>query len=251
MGEDRQGHNYLTRGAAWIRNCAGDYRRVIEFLQARGLIPASPAAGMLSSLRKLHAATHGLILWRFCIRGLRPHAAVFLDEVASDALQIIPQALGGYRKPTVLLIRSAVENVVRHLFFSDHPVEFERANSARKWYPQVSELFDYLARHPIFEPLEPRFDGVKRLRRVYDDLSAEIHGRTVRHMETRRALAEIRFDQAVFEAQVAHVLRAAEATNFLLLSFHQARVRRLPADMRTILLGPISRKGRRVLAGVA
>ena len=65
---------------------------------------------MVRIARTIHGNTYSLILWRFRLRGLPEHAKVFIEEIASDALQILPQIMMGYSKTAKLLIRGISEN---------------------------------------------------------------------------------------------------------------------------------------------
>src|SRR5580700_3028951 len=125
-----------------------DFNGVMEFFKSRGIVSASPPVQLVSEAKKLHRATFSLLLWRFRLKHLPEHSRVFVEEIASDALQILPQALMGYGKTTKLLTRGVVENTFRHLYFSDHPVEFARMNLERKWYLGIEELVEYLLAHP-------------------------------------------------------------------------------------------------------
>src|SRR5437868_8745607 len=131
-----------------IQSVADDFSLVIEFLKARGIVPANPTASLVSNARRVHHATYSLILWRFRLKNLPEHGKVFVEEIASDALQVLPQVLMGYGKTAKLLIRGIVENTLRHLYFSDHPVEFARMNRDAKWYVRMDDLFDHIKGHP-------------------------------------------------------------------------------------------------------
>ena len=133
---------------AVIPSVARDLTGVIKFLQSIHLIPASPSQEVKTAVKRLHRATYSLILWRFRLVGIQPHARPFIEEIASDALQILPHALAGYIKTPSLLTRGIIENTLRYLYFSDHPVEFQKMNSEKKWYLETKDLFEYAASHP-------------------------------------------------------------------------------------------------------
>ncbi len=239
-----------ARGLGPAPRSEKDFKEVVAFLRSKGIMPQAGSRDRLASARKMHAATYSLILWRFRIMGLPERARVFLHEIASDALQVLPQALMGYRKTTTLLIRSIAENVLRHIYFADHPVEFERANREKRWYLGALGLFEYLRHHPKFVEAERNFDGISRLKTLYDELSAGVHGRKVTHLEMRRSLRGIVFEQEQFDGQVKLIWRCAEASNFLLLVFHNHRVTRFPKQSQQIILRTIPPKARRVWRGL-
>src|SRR5208337_5661046 len=113
---------------------AADFASAISFLTHQGIIPATTPAKFQENAKRIHRATFSLILWRFRLKRIPQHGKVFVEEIASDALQILPQALMGYGKTAKLLTRGIIENTLRHLYFSDHPIEFARMNREAKWY---------------------------------------------------------------------------------------------------------------------
>src|ERR1700678_1705829 len=127
-----------------------DFAEVLELLQQRGIAPASPSAEFLRIAKVIHENTYSLILWRFRLPHLPEHSKVFVEEIASDALQVLPQVLMGYSKTAKLLIRGISENVLRHIYFSDHPIEFGRMNREKKWFMTQDQLCDYAKNHPAF-----------------------------------------------------------------------------------------------------
>lgn len=222
-----------------------DFDEVVAFLKKRHLLVSEPTGTFLSTLRRMHSRSYSLLVWRFRCTGLPPRAKFFLDEIASDTIQIIPQALMGYRKPVYLLIRGSIENMLRHIYFSDHEVEFIRTNEEKKWYLSVEDLFEYSRMHPVLRVAEKRFDAINRLRTLYDDLSVGIHGRKVEHLEFRKALADIRFDLDEFKKQQTFLERCSESGNFLLSVFNRSRYRSFPNETKSVISASMSAAARR------
>ncbi len=127
---------------------ASDFANVLVLLQERGIAPTSPSAEFVKIAKGIYENTYSLVLWRFRLLGLPEHAKVFVEEIASDALQFLPQVLMGYSKTAKLLIRGISENALRHIYFSDHPIEFARMNRERKWFLTQEQLYDYARNHP-------------------------------------------------------------------------------------------------------
>jgi len=223
-----------------------DFVELVPFLQTQGIIPSNPDALLIRVAKNIHVHTYSMILWRFRLKKLPMHGRVFIDEIASDALQILPQVLLGYGKTATLLTRGILENTLRHLYFSDHPVEFARMNRDIRWYMTVDSLLEYLRNHPIFIDSEPQFDAINRMSSLYHDLSAGIHGRTVRDLETRIALKDIAYDQDAAERHAKHVQRCAEATNFLIGLFHREQMTSFSTIDRRIILRTLPIKARQV-----
>jgi putative alpha-1,2-mannosidase len=169
-----------------------------------------------------------------------------VEEIASDALQVLPQVLMGYSKTAKLLIRGIAENTLRHVYFSDHPVEFDRMNREKKWFLSFEQLCEYAKNHPKFWQLESLFDSVNRTSTVYSELSAGVHGRTVRDLEMRVALQRIAYDQAIANFDAELLRRCTEAVNFLLAIFHRDQVRKFQAEDRRIILRTLVPRARQL-----
>jgi hypothetical protein len=234
-----------------ITSISRDFQSVIGFFAGRSLVPDNLTPMALSVGRDLHATTYSLLLWRFRLKGLRDCGRVFVQELASDALQILPQALMGYTKTTKLLTRGLIENALRHVYFADHPIEFQRMNADPKWYVPMSELREYALRHPLFEETEPRFPAVANLNRLYGELSGGVHGSRVDDLEMRVALNKIALSEAVLRAQTKSVRQTAESVNFLLATFHNLQFRRLQTEDRRAVLQTLTRRAKKALAEVS
>jgi hypothetical protein len=229
-----------------IPSVSDDFSQVLQLLKARGLVPARPSAEMVSTARAIHAGTYSLILWRFRLRGLPDHARVFIEEIASDALQILPQVMSGFNKTTKLLIRGILENILRHIYFSDHPIEFERMNREKKWFMTIEQLCEYAKVHPIFLRTEQKFDAIGQISSLYSQLSAGVHGRTVRDLEMRIALQKIVYEQGVAAEHAESLRKCVEAANFVLGMFHREKVRAFQAEDRRIILHTMPARARQV-----
>jgi len=142
----------------------------------------------------------------------------------------------GYSKTASLLTRGIIENVLRHIYFTDHLIEFGRMNKGPKWYLSMEDLFSYAKNHPDFERTEPRFDAIAKLATLYGDLSASVHGRAVKDLETRIALGRIKYEDDIGTKHVDAVKKCAEAVNFLLAIFHREKVHKFQAEDKRIIL---------------
>ncbi len=152
----------------------------------------------------------------------------------------------GYGKTAKLLTRGIVENTLRHLYFSDHPIEFAKMNREAKWYMGTDELLDYLKDHPAFLETEKKFDAICRLGTLHGELSAGIHGRQVRDLEMRAALGKITYSDGIAGREAMLIERCAAASNFLLAVFHRQKVARFEAEDRRILLRTMPARARQV-----
>jgi hypothetical protein len=229
-----------------ILSVTADFKSVVDFLTGAGIVEKPLRSNLAVNARKTHAATYSLILWRFRLRRLPARGQVFIDEIASDALQILPQIMMGYGKTVTLLTRGIIENTLRHIYFMDHPVEFDRMNCDKKWFLPIKELFEYTKMLPPFTETEQRFDAINQLSSLYSELSAGVHGRTVQDLETRIALAKIRYNDSAGSKHATATQRCAAAANFLLAMFHRTRFRKFQEEDRRIVLRVMPARAREI-----
>ncbi len=233
-----------------LRQVDADFADVVTYLQKRGLIPPHPSSVFLVQLRQFHRSLYSLAWWRFHLPSKAAHRRVFVQEIASDAFQILPQSLMGYNKTTLLLVRSVIENVLRHVYYYDHEVEFEKLNEEADWYFAVRDLFPYVLGHPKFRDYEKKYDAICRLKNLYHELSAHVHGMKAIHLEMRAGLRSIVPDQATMQEHAALLKRCAEAANFLLVVFHRKVFQPKPDEETAPVMSVIPSKARRVIAGI-
>lgn len=232
-----------------IVSVANDFSDVIALLKERGIVPPNPPAATIATARKIHGYTYSLILWRFRLRGLSEHSKVFIEEIASDAVQVLPQVLMGYSKTAKLLIRGIAENTLRHIYFSDHPIEFVRINREGKWYLTIEQLCEYAKGHPAFWKIERKFDAINQISSLYSELSAGVHGRAVRDLEMRVALEKLIYEEAMAAREAECLRRCTEASNFLLAIFHHQKLRsglQFQAEDRRIILRTMPSRARQI-----
>lgn len=227
-----------------IRSVESDFQAVISFLKGRGIVPESAPQTLIECARKIHRSTYSLILWRFRLNRLPNHSKVFIDEIASDALQVLPQVMQGYGKTTNLLIRGIIENTLRHLYFADHPIEFGRMNQSGKWFLTMDNLFEYPKIHPDLVRGEKAFDSLDQLSSLYSDLSAGVHGRTVRDLEMRTALEKIQYTAAEAKKHTQWIEKCAGNVNFTLAIFHRHRMLGFQEEDRRVILRTMPKRAR-------
>lgn len=222
---------------------SADLAEVLAYL---GMVGLSESASR--SIKRIHKLTFSLVLWRYCVKGMSGHAKVFVDELASDALHVIPLVARGFRKPTLLALRGILEASLRHIYFADHPVEFWRSNN-ETWFIEPRELFDYARAHPVLGPAEERFDAIARARALYRELSSSVHGEAVKSMQLNKSLAALRPSEALLDYVATLTARTVVTANFLLAVFQAVRFSRMAPEHRQIIVMTLPKAARRVISG--
>ncbi|MCC6697546.1 MAG: hypothetical protein IT365_18095 [Candidatus Hydrogenedentes bacterium] len=227
-----------------------DFQDAINYLRGRGQLPAVFGNDWRACLKHTHRLCYSLMWWRFQIRSSQPYQRVFLNEIAADMVQILPQSMLGFDKTVYSLLRSTIENAIRHIYFFHHPIEYERLLSDADWYLPIRDHFAYLKDHPTFCSIESMYDGVSRAKSLYAELSRVQHGFSLSSLGLRPSLAEIRPSPGQSKEHLKYLMRTAESCNYLLAVFHRDVFSKLPAGDQRLITDTFSKTARRVLKGI-
>lgn len=239
----------MRRLPAYLAQVEEDLSETLAMLQKRSMAPAVIPVPIRKKFLAMHHAIYSLCIWSHFIKG-EEHGRFYLIQIASDAIQIEPHVLCGFSRTAMLLARSIIENTLRHIYFTDHPVEFERSNRDAKFYLSAEELFEYCRNYVHFIDPEKRFQPLSKLRHLYSALSATVHGGKVSNMALHKALKTVVFDPADLDDQLKHVSAVTESCNFLMMIFHKKRSSKLPVGLRKIIMMTIAARGRKVIHGL-
>jgi len=156
-------------------------------------------------------------LWEFKLQ-LPESAKMFLTEARSDALTSIPLVLLGFRKQAALAIRQVLEDVLRHVYFSKHEVEFGWLKR-EKYFMPWSELLDYLTRSLFYHQRKLEKRVGLTLKRLYSDLSKFVHVKSPDYAQPSSSLRQIKFNREFFEYYCAQTSESMNCCNATLLLF--------------------------------
>lgn len=75
---------------------------------------------------------------------------VFLSEILSDLLTITKLSFLGFENPSQIVLRRIIENFYNHVYYTDHPIEYEHLNLGKNEYMPIDKLKTYFDTHPKF-----------------------------------------------------------------------------------------------------
>lgn len=98
----------------------------------------------------------------------------FFVEAQADGLTSLVLILTGAPRSALKSLRSLIENVIRSIYYADHPIEY------RQWEddnhrPTFKSLFDYLDAHPDLQGLNEKLQPQKTLHSNWKMLSQAVH----------------------------------------------------------------------------
>jgi hypothetical protein len=213
-----------------------DFQRFVKGLEAKGGINDDNRSS-LRSFRKIHDITYVIAIWEEKLTTFfqEENQYFFVSDLKSDLVQLMTIVLVGHKKSTALLLRSAIENTLKHLFFYHHPIEFIQYRAGN--YPcKLEDLSRYARDHPFIGQKVSESKVIDQLVSRYKELSKRVHGRNTPHQELAENLESIRFDPIFFEEILHGVNELGNAVGFIFYLFHVDLRRQFRADEREYVL---------------
>jgi hypothetical protein len=196
-------------------------------------------------LTTMHRVAFCLKLWSSEPLGLPDYSRLFLIESASDAQAHILSLSQGMFRATAFLQRAICENIVRHIYFTDHPIEFSRTIIQGKERPTTEHLFDYARMHPSINSYLSEFNAVDSLHSFYTDLCKFVHASTVVNMELSYYLEDFSLDRSSLVTASSRMLGIHHAITFILLVFHKNNTGRFSDETYRFMLQNLTKSARK------
>lgn len=145
----------------------------------------------------------------------------FFAEAHNDALVSLVCAHMGLWRSSLKSIRSAIENILYHIYYLDHPVEYELWISGN-FRLQFAKHFSYLESHPKFKS-DVVGSAISQLQNSYRKLSEAVHSsRTDLRMTGEDGTIVIwKHDRAAIGVWNTEHKRMHRATNVLLIAYYR------------------------------
>ena len=154
-----------------------DFALFVSSLEKNGLISPGIDPQMKNNLKEVHRRIYSFLIWDQNLKHLPDRASLFLKEMRSDAISSIILVLSGHNKASAHYLRNIIENVVRLIYFADHPIEYIQLYDSefRKDEMSFKCYFQYLVNHPIVGQHTKALNVVDKLINAYSETSRYVH----------------------------------------------------------------------------
>jgi len=229
--------NERLRISATINRAQEEDRKELEtFFKDHSVYPISQGSELDAAFKRAHKAVYGLCIWPQEFAKSPIHQRVFLEELRSDVLQSIQMALVGFRKPVALLLRSAIEDILRHLYYFDHHIEFEKLELSSSCYEKIGDLWQYAKKHPRLAKVFAESNAIELLENEYAVFSRFVHSSSTDYMNLTKSLSEIGFEMDFFKEYANKVSALAGNIHFVLFAFYEKALVRFNPPWKSFLL---------------
>lgn len=180
------------------KNLADDYSRFRAEIPKSTSSPFKDLAKFESSLKKQHKSIYciALILTKVESQHTDRNKVDYLAEILSDCLTATKLSFLGFESSSLIVMRRAIENFYNHVFYFDHPIEYEHLNLGRNEYTPIDKLKLYFDTHPIFKDVEkhPIIDYNQMLFNEYQQLCKVVHAKGQDSMNLSKNLKDLKQD---------------------------------------------------------
>lgn len=146
---------------------------------------------------------------------------LFVNEILSDLLANASLILIGYYHSSQILVRRLIENFYNHVYYFEHPVEFEFLNLGRNDYTPIIDLKNYFEAHPLIKPLSDL--NIKLFNTAtfqhYQELCKTVHTKGEDFMGLAKNIEEIKPDFNV-STHFETINKTLSNIIYLLFKFH-------------------------------
>jgi hypothetical protein len=209
------------------QNLSSDYKNFETALFASKANKYGLTADLKPQLKKYHTFTYIIALFAHKLQEKWTndfHKFLFISEIRSDLLSNSEISILGYYNSSKILTRRFIENFFNHIYFFDHPVEYELLNQGKNEYTPLLELKQYFLNHPVIKLQISSDPSIKsyadNLINNYHDLCKHVHTKGIDFMDLATNLTETKP-----QINIANHFESANdsASNiiYLLFKFHQ------------------------------
>jgi hypothetical protein len=152
-------------------------------------------AAIEANFKKYHKSIYSiaLILSKITKEHQEENKVVYFAEILSDFLTITKLSFLGFETPALIVLRRIIENFYNHVYYSDHPVEYEHLNNGKNEYTPIDKLRQYFDTHPKF--LGNEDNNLKEfnssLFREYQELCKVVHSKGKDSMNLAKSLKDL------------------------------------------------------------
>lgn len=139
-------------------NVDSDFANFEIAIKKTNLFRHSFESNQRPTLKRYHRLAYAIALIQNKLeqKWKEPNKFLFLNEILSDLLSNLSISYIGFYHSSLILVRRQIENFYNHIYYFEHPVEYELLNLGRNEYTPIIELKEYLENHPIIKPLQDK-----------------------------------------------------------------------------------------------
>lgn len=222
----------------------------LDFLELRKYCLSHTIAANTSSQYWLKVKTIHEQLFPFMyfpVKRKNLHKEQYLNSIISNVVNLMGSTVFGLRESSLLLCRLIIENFLKHVYYSDHPVEFSNMATERM---SIKDFKEYLVSHPKYDKKILVKREVDVIANLYSELSVIIHN-SKPTFHSHMLLNAIKRNSISVALEVEkYICRIAPRVLFLLIIFEKDIFQRRTKREILIIQKHLSREQRALISSL-
>jgi hypothetical protein len=152
----------------------------------------------------------------------------------------------GLKKAANLLIRSVIENTLKHVYYKDHPIEFKLLNEDNETKISDKELLNYLRNHPLYRKRRNISEVLGFINNVYHEKSKVVHGTSLKYVISIKTISEIK-NRKKLEDMVNDFVKIISYIMTIIIIFHIKQFYKFSPEEKKLILSCIQSKHKQII----
>lgn len=178
-----------------------------------------------SQFKKFHRLTYALALVNLKLeenyKDYNKH--LFVSEIISDLLSSLSLTFLGFNLAANVLLRRITENFYNHIYYFDHPVEFQNLNQGKNEYIPLIDLKKYFETYPFLkfkeDPLLKKYND--QIFNSYQELCRFVHTKGYDFMGLAKNIMEIKSKDTDVIDQLNKFNQVSSGILYCIFKFHR------------------------------
>jgi len=224
----------------------GDFNDLIKFLLTNRLITKEWLKKNLNKIKEIHRIIYSFFIWDYHLSDIDECGRFFIHELRSDSVQTMPLVLMGYNKAVALLLRGIVENALKHIYYLDHPIEFQWLTMGTHFL-SLDDLTNYVKKYPRLSVIINHTNVLQEIKQIYSETSKYVHAQSIKYMQLVLSLKDIHYDEKFFNWYVIQLRKIGRIINLLMATIHFNKFKLFELTFKKIILKSIKKEYRKLI----
>ncbi len=172
--------------------CRADFESVCDFYSPYKHLQDFSVSRQL--LAKAHRFATSLSHLTKEAEGRVEHRRIFLQEACSDSVHLVHSLFTGDARAAYFYIRSVVENIWRHIFFRDHPVEYAWIHERDGFYLTIEQIREFCKNTRFAKSFLSESMG--NMSSAFSKMSGYVHSTSAASVVLRETLSDIKLSES-------------------------------------------------------
>lgn len=201
----------------------------------------------LKCFKKLHKSVFSIASFVYEISELNSERMDFLNEVRSDYIELLLCICLNIKKSVFSSTRSSIEHVLLHIYYKEHPIEFEQLSSNPDPKIPTQFFFEYVKKHPYLIKFKGILKNIQFLETEFHNLSKFMHGPSKNYLQLDKSIDDKKFSKTQEKMIIENIVKLSDHLLTILIIFHWNEFKTIPSQKQTTIMSNVSYLNKRTI----